>query len=128
MSSNHIFATTPDPERVLRAAQRIEYPIRMWYFVGGLVAAFGLAHLLYSLFNTCRPRKTVQELAHHATHQEDQIVWRRLPQAIMTSLRIIAFRYTIPVGRQYAVCVLEAALAAGYLGVILTFGLVNGCP
>ena len=105
---------------------RQEYPKRLWYCVASAIALF----ILTNIGSKLRRRARCNALFRGPpSFPKDihigPISWRRLPSAIGTTWYITAYRWTIPLGRNHVLCLIELGVTALYAAAVLTWSLVN---
>lgn len=54
-----------------------------------------------------------------ATPQHTAVSWRRLPLAIDTAFKVVAFRWTVPYGLNYVLSLSEVFFTVGYLAALM---------
>lgn len=139
MGYNHSFIrprhTSPSAaDLLLKAQEQRIYVRQFWIFLASVIAVLALFHwtsVLWSL--VCRPTTT----AHHTSEKEKyepevekqnrvgRRSWRHLPAAIASAFRIIAFRWTIPLGFKAVSSVSELVFIISYIVALLVWLLVN---
>ncbi|KIM25520.1 hypothetical protein M408DRAFT_315075 [Serendipita vermifera MAFF 305830] len=123
-------STTPaylnTPYRAYQLWQRAEYPKQVWYFVGAGLGALVLCNLFYILRVRLRKGK-LMENRHITTGDNEKHTgvgrgpasWRRLPLAIDSAFKIVAFRWTVPYGLNYVLSLSEVFFTVGYLTALM---------
>lgn len=139
MGYNHSFIrprhTSPSPaDLLLKAQEQRIYVRQFWIFLASVIAVLAFFHwtsVLWSLI--CRPTTT----AHHTSEKEKyepevekqnrvgRRSWRHLPAATASAFRIIAFRWTIPIGFKAVSSVSELVFIISYIVALLIWLLVN---
>lgn len=138
MSFPFLAEQTTDPNRVIRMERNEEYPKYSWYVIGSFLGVVAICHTinLVILWRRCsyQPKtilETVEGEKDVASESGASVVpkaisIRRLPLAILNSYRSIAFRMTVPVGRNHVINFAEVLLMSAYI--ILLFSLTFlGC-
>jgi len=112
-------ATKVDPNKALRVARSWAYPKQVLYFLSSFIALVTLLHYS-SLSYRYATRKRV-----YTSAQRTSSSLRRLPLAVLDSLKAIAFRWTIPVGSNFSLNLAEVGVTIGYIAVLLSWTFVN---
>ena len=121
------------PYRTYQLWQRTEYPKQVWYFVSSAIGALVLCNLIYILRVRYRKNLLMKNVrAQMAVHDSEKSVgtnhtaasWRRLPLAIDTAFKIVAFRWTVPYGLNYVLPFSEVFLTVGYLAALMIWNFI----
>ncbi|KAK7695500.1 hypothetical protein QCA50_000136 [Cerrena zonata] len=116
-------------DRALKAQQQAEYVKELWIFLASIVALLTVIRFVRLGFSAVyRPRSSLQSRStsnEKSTEepavpgQTGKLSWRRLPYAVATSFRIVAFRLNIRIGPRAYASVSELTFIFGYI--IATF-------
>jgi hypothetical protein len=117
-------ATALDKAR--RKAHALEYPRNAWIVVGSIIAFVAVCHWIGLLWTYTFARR-------HATNADQSptsrrpiaINWLRLPLALTNVFRVVAFRWTISIGNDLTLNVMEIFLACAYAAIVCTWAFVN---
>ncbi|KAK0454111.1 iron reductase [Desarmillaria tabescens] len=111
-SSYVSLAKASNPDRDIRVGRTAAYPKQYWYLIASFIALVSLCRILSLAYAyTRRP-------------QGRSKVWR-LPSTVVNVFRIIAFRWTVPLGRSHVMNLAEIFLGVMYLTAMLTWTLIN---
>ncbi|KIJ53374.1 hypothetical protein M422DRAFT_202279 [Sphaerobolus stellatus SS14] len=133
-SSNSSAPKPVDPNKALRIARSAAYPKEIWYLVVCVIFLASICHLssvLWSIRTVRKNRPTSKQIDNPSsetlpggrTTAKSSI--RRLPLAIVNAFRIVAFRWTIPLGGTLRVNFVEIFTTVGYLVAILVWEFIN---
>ncbi|KAG7448413.1 uncharacterized protein BT62DRAFT_889147 [Guyanagaster necrorhizus] len=111
-SSYVSLATSPNLDRNIRVARAAEYPKQYWYLIASFTVLVSLCRILSLVY------------AYTRRSQGRSKVWR-LFSAIVNVFRILAFRWTIPLGRSHIMNLAEIFLGVIYLAAMLIWTLIN---
>ncbi|KAI0265185.1 ferric reductase NAD binding domain-containing protein [Gloeopeniophorella convolvens] len=131
-----LYSPSPISERATSAADRLlknrlqrQYVKDFWICMGSVLAflaAIRLAKVLLSVrHKRDRPsptedeKKTPLEVAEPSNTR--RISWRRIPVAFATLFRIVAFRWTVPIGLKSVMSISELTFIAGYITTMFVF-------
>lgn len=95
------------------------YPKHILYFIASFIALVSLCHFL-SMFYSFITRKRVYHWKKRTT-----MSFTRLPAAVADSFRILAFRWTIPIGSSQELNLVEVGLSLSYIAILFTWTFVN---
>lgn len=120
-------------DRLIRDRTQSKFVKQVWYLIGGVVAlliCIRIARYLHLLLTVPKPaqekdKETKKVDLERADPRIGKISVRRLPLAIATAFRIVAFRWTITAGSFMVSSVSEAAFVLGYMASILIWLLVD---
>jgi hypothetical protein len=119
----------PDPDRVLRVTLAAEFPSQMWYFTGAFIFVVALSNLVILLSDFRYRRSRIQhenQARVQSQNQNSQVIdtsaanrrtnpaLTRLPFAIVDFVRVVAFRWSLPVGRNLRLSVAEVFVFCGW--------------
>ncbi|KAF8592671.1 hypothetical protein K439DRAFT_1504455 [Ramaria rubella] len=123
---------TANPDRLLKLAQQARYVKEVWWFLASVIAAMSLIHygsILLKLYQHRRQlnARSVEEKSGEAAIPggTGKICLRRLPNALISTFRIIFFRWTIPIGTHSVASVAELLFIAGYISGLLVWEFAN---
>ncbi|KAI0068942.1 hypothetical protein BV25DRAFT_1817865 [Artomyces pyxidatus] len=118
--------TSSAADRLLKAEEQRKYVRELWIFLGSVIAALAfvrLCNIILSLTRTHKPSPSspkpmeVEKGSFEPTENGAQrrISWRRLPIALATAFRTVAFRWTIPIGPRSVMSISELTFIIGYI-------------
>ncbi|KAF8875281.1 ferric reductase NAD binding domain-containing protein [Mucidula mucida] len=113
-----ILAKKIDPDRAIRVQRAADYPKQVWYLLASFIVFLSICHVISLLFNRAR---RIQG----RNGERGRISLRRVPLAFVNVFRVMAFRWTIPIGNYYTLNVAEIFLTAAYIAIIFTWSLIN---
>lgn len=126
-------ASPTKADLALKAEQQAKYVKDLWIVLACVVALLALIRTLRfaSSFipsgrHALRP-PTVEktDLESMQSGRNDRISWKRLPAAISSTFRVVAFRSNIPVGPGAVVSIAELLFVLGYISIMLVLLLIN---
>jgi ferric-chelate reductase len=103
----------------------------VWYIVLSAIAAATLINVVSKLWawkQLWARRKNLFRRSQPITTPSGQtkgVSLRRIPAAILTASRIVAFRWRILMGKSYSMSILEVFIALTYLAALLTHEFVH---
>ncbi|KAF9033922.1 hypothetical protein BDZ89DRAFT_1158104 [Hymenopellis radicata] len=113
-----IIAQKVDPDRAIRVQRAADYPKQVWYLLASFIAFVSICHGISLLFSRTR---RIQG----RNGERGGISLRRVPLAFVNVFRVMAFRWTIPIGNYYTLNVAEVFLTAAYIAIVFTWSLIN---
>ncbi|KAK0203870.1 iron reductase [Desarmillaria ectypa] len=111
-SSYASLAKALNPDRDIRVARAAAYPKQYWYLIASFIALVSLCHILSMVYAYTR-------------RSRDRSKVLRLSSTVVNVFRILAFRWTVPLGRSHIVNLAEIFLGVMYLTAMLTWTLIN---
>lgn len=119
-------------EKALRTFRAKYYPIYSVYLVVTLifvVAIFNVASVIHRLLALHRVRRGTnlnndKESGNGASPRRGRVSLRRLPLAMISTIRMASYRVTVPFGAHFPL--VEVAVTLGYLLAMLVFDFANG--
>lgn len=126
----NILATTP-ADRVYRNQRQAEYAKQVWYFIACIIALLSCIRAIRFLLSRLTPptpgltHKEKKDLEALQPANDHAISIRRLPLALVTAFRIIAFRWTITISSYNLASVAEVTFIFGYMAAIFIWLLVD---
>ncbi|RDB22637.1 putative ferric reductase transmembrane component [Hypsizygus marmoreus] len=123
-------ATTAS-DRLYRSQRQAEFVKEIWYFIACsivLLACIRAVRFIYSRLGNNAPRPLHDEKKDTEAHERlgnSTISVRRLPLALATAFRIIAFRWTIVIGPYNVASISEVTFIIGYMAAIFVWLLVD---
>lgn len=120
---------------LLKAQEQRVYVRQFWIFLASVIAVLAFFHwtsVAWSLL------LRTSNYAHHCTSEKEKHglevekqtrvgrrSWRNLPGAAASAFRIVAFRWTVPIGFKAVVSVSELVFISSYIVALLVWLLVN---
>jgi ferric-chelate reductase len=104
-----------------------QYPNNMAFFLMSTLAFFTLIHVLTIARRLLRPRSPQQVVAdlESSNLHSQKASWRRLPSALASTLRIVAFRFPVPLGFGFQLLGAELFIIVTYLCVLFIWTLID---
>ncbi|KAF8526248.1 ferric reductase NAD binding domain-containing protein [Hysterangium stoloniferum] len=99
-----------DPNRAIRIYRTHTYPRQVWYCLSGFV---GLLTVVYLIRQPSRSPSNAS------------ISSRHIPLSVVNTLRIVLYRFTLPIGGGSSLTVAEIATISGYIIMMFTWEFVN---
>lgn len=129
-------ASSSAADRAVRDALEAKSVQEVWYILAsaiGLLAFLRLARILLSNAPTVGRAETGELTEKGDAEQQSnsptgKSSLRRLPNAIVAAFKIVAFRWSIPIGPQAAMSVAELTFILGYITVIFVREFVQSKP
>lgn len=125
-------STSTSAERVLKAKLQEQSVKELWMFIGAVILLLSCVRAGRYLFSCAnRPNNTSRQVTPKADPErlrsgsQATISLRRIPAAILSAFRIVAFRLAIPIGPSSVMLVSELTFICGYIIAIFTWLLVN---
>ncbi|KAG2072169.1 hypothetical protein BDR04DRAFT_1014238 [Suillus decipiens] len=103
------------------------YPKKVWYTIATflfIVGCFQWGSLVHSKFARRTHYKTDEETA-TANDIRYKFSLRRIPLAIINFYRVVAFRWTIEIGRSYTLNIAEVFVTVAYIALLLIYAFIN---
>jgi ferric-chelate reductase len=125
---------SPTPADIhLKAEQSAKYVKDFWLLltcVIGLITVVRVAQVLRgALFPLKRPpTPAIDEkpaVEQPQPGRTNALAWRRLPAAIVTSAKIVSFRWTVPIGPSSVASISELAFICGYIAAMFVLLLID---
>jgi ferric-chelate reductase len=103
-----------------------EYPKRVWYILTGAIALATVINILSAFWRFTRVRggPSVAKTWSPSVRARGPSL-RRIPAAMLTASRILAFRWRILMGTSYSMSLLEAFITLVYLAILLIHDFVH---
>ncbi|KAF8998385.1 iron reductase [Cyathus striatus] len=115
----------PDPDRTRRVAHALTYFKEVWYFMACFIALVALGNWIGVAYVNYRERQSRGPSIDVRNRRGSFAYVRRFPLAVIDTLRALAFRWTIPLGKQYQINVMDVLASTAYISVIFTWSLIN---
>lgn len=124
---------TASLDKIIRVYRNAEYPKELWYFLASLIFVISLLQhatlILPKLFVIRRRLRVSSPVDPESPRGPSEsssrrLSWRRAPLALVNTLRIIAFRWTIDLG-SYSLNLTEVALTCVYIIALFTWTFIN---
>ncbi|TFY82597.1 hypothetical protein EWM64_g1407 [Hericium alpestre] len=125
-------------DRLLKAQQQRKYVKEFWLFLTAVIGILAFFRLIFFLSSFIfRPQPATPGDSASATGKEKttsetvepgcsrRASWRRLPSAAASVFRIVAFRWTIPIGLKAVASVSELTFIIGYVVAIFIWLLID---
>ena len=128
-----------EAELKLKAEQQAEYVKQLWLFltaVIGLLTVINWSRLLLRTLRASRAQKRRGDNSLESVYVTETVPFpsgatngrlslRRIPQAISSTFRVLAFRTTVPIGPSSVMSVSELTFIIGYVAALLVWLWVN---
>lgn len=123
----------PDPDRTIRIAHAVIYPIHLWYFFASfifLLTVINYTRRVTNYYHARAQRRRLTQAPNDGTSAQGHPtrgpinLWR-LPRALGDTLRALSFRWTVPIGQSYTLNLAEVVLSAMHMAACLTWSLIN---
>lgn len=108
---------TVDPNRSIRAALSAKYPKQVWYLLASFLTLVSLCHFASLLLSR------VQRNRVGSSSRRGAISLRRIPLALVNLFRVLAFRWTVPIGSSHSLNFAEVFLTMAYIAVLFAWTL-----
>ncbi|KAG5648690.1 hypothetical protein DXG03_000036 [Asterophora parasitica] len=118
-------------QRAYRSARQAQYAKELWYFIGCTIALLSFIRALRFFFSWLAPRAAAPEPKEkpdvEAGKSSSNVATSlsRVPLAIGTAFRIVAFRWTISFGSYNLASITEVTFILGYMTAIFVWLLVD---
>ncbi|KAG1795142.1 ferric reductase NAD binding domain-containing protein [Suillus plorans] len=104
-----------------------KYPQQVWIFIGVfplVVGCFQWGSHIHSKFARRRHHESDEETApiHNIQYK---FSLRRIPLAIINFYRVVAFRWTLEIGKSYTLNMAEVFVTMAYIALLLTYAFIN---
>ncbi|KAJ7448009.1 ferric reductase NAD binding domain-containing protein [Mycena latifolia] len=120
-SNFSVDAKAVNPDRAPSHARTYAYPPRVWYFIASFIALVSLYHFTELFVSRVRSKKPTISSA----GGRGGISLRRIPLAILNSVRTVIFRTTLSLSGSYKLNVTELLIACAYIATVFTWALLN---
>lgn len=126
--------TPSKADLALKAEQAAHYVRTLWITLASVVAFLTVCHIVRSLASIRRTRKdwsnaltleTGEKEAVNSHQSKGKVSLRRVPLALATCFRIVAFRTTLWIGPGAVLSISEFAFISIYVGIMLMFVLID---
>lgn len=126
-------STTSPADRKLKAELQEKYVKELWFFLAAVIALLACIRAgRYICSIIFKPKPLDLGLSNKNSNieaidggQTGKLSLRRLPAACSSAFRIVAFRYTIPIGPSSVASISELVFICGYMVAIFVWLLVN---
>ncbi|KAG2112970.1 ferric reductase like transmembrane component-domain-containing protein [Suillus discolor] len=103
------------------------YPQQVWVFIGvslSIIGCFQWGSHIHSKFARRRHHESDEETApiHNIQYK---FSLRRIPLAIINFYRVVAFRWTLEIGKSYTLNMAEVLVTMTYIALLLTYAFIN---
>lgn len=118
-------------DSLLKAKQQREYVKDLWIFLASVVAFLAVIRALRALASfVFRPRPPPANSEKEGEHalpqiQTGKVSCRRIPSALASTFRTVAFRTNIPIGPGVVASMVELVFIIGYIVTMLVFTLID---
>lgn len=135
------FASRSSPSRAeleLKAEKQAEYVKQLWFLLAAVIGLLSIINWTRRLLRRMRSPKaqkrgpdTPAESAYaienvpFPSNSAGRVHLRRIPQAISSFFRVLAFRTTVPIGPSSVMLVSELTFIAGYIVALLVWLWIN---
>ncbi|KAI0828500.1 iron reductase [Trametes gibbosa] len=120
-----------DPNRAIRAGHNKEYPREVWWFVASFIALVALSRSLSwatsKLLSGRRPTaaQKTKDAEAGVTPPARRFSWRNVPLTVVNAYRVVAFRWTLQIGKSYTLNLAEVFITVAYVVGLFTWEFVN---
>lgn len=132
MAKFSMFTSRAEPsaaDRAVKAAQQAEFVRDLWLVIASVIGFLTIIRLLrLGLWYIRKPNQLQGAPSTPATEKtspEDgrtgstgKVSWRRIPAALASGFRIVAFRLSIPIGPGSVASIAELSFICGYIAVM----------
>jgi ferric-chelate reductase len=119
-------------DKARRRAHAIQYPKNAWIVVGSIIALVAVCHWVgllwtYTFARRSQYTSTTAQSSNNTRRSRgsNAIQWSRLPIALTNVFRVVAFRWTIPIGNDHTLNAMEIFLLCAYIAIVYTWAFVN---
>ncbi|KAG2151644.1 FAD-binding domain-containing protein [Suillus bovinus] len=105
----------------------VQYPQQIWYTIAAflfVIGCFQWGLFLHSKFAR-RARHEYDEETVIANGVHRKFSLRRIPLAVINVYRVVAFRWTLEIGRSYTLNMTEVFVTVAYIVLLLTYAFIN---
>jgi ferric-chelate reductase len=129
LATKNATANTTALDKARRIANAFQYPKNAWIVVGSIIASVAICHwigLLWTYTSTHRHIPSSTARSPKSRHRESSAIkWSRLPIALTNVFRVVAFRWTIPIGNDHALNATEIFLVCAYVAIVYIWAFIN---
>ncbi|KAF8526250.1 ferric reductase NAD binding domain-containing protein [Hysterangium stoloniferum] len=122
-----------DPNKILRVYRDHTYPREVWYSLSGFVGLLTVVYLIRRLI-LWRAKRVVPVMTLDSKERGGEpsrspsnasISSRHIPLSVANTLRIVLYRFTLPIGGGSSLTVAEIVTISGYIIMLFTWEFVN---
>ncbi|KAG1725636.1 uncharacterized protein EDB91DRAFT_1087050 [Suillus paluster] len=104
------------------------YPMQAWYCIGifiFVIAIFQWISFFHSKFSRKRSTSNGSDPEQAPVHHRRVFSWRRIPLGLVNAYRVIAFRWTVEIGKWYTLNVVEIFVTVAYISFLFIWAFIN---
>ncbi|OSC98884.1 iron reductase [Trametes coccinea BRFM310] len=124
-----VLARAANPDKPIRVGRNKEYPRQLWWLIASFIALVSLSHFLSVAVAKCSRRRTdggtTSRPGNTRSSSDHRLSWRRLPLALVNAFRVVAFRWTLPVGQWQSLTFAEVFIVCAYIVALFTWAFVD---
>jgi ferric-chelate reductase len=129
LATKNATASAAALDKARRIAHAHQYPKDAWIVVGSIIAFVAVCHWLGLLWTYTAARRHITASTTQPPNSRrpgyNAIKWSRLPIALTNVFRVVAFRWTIPIGNDHTLSATEIFLVCAYVATVYTWAFVN---
>ncbi|PCH37152.1 iron reductase [Wolfiporia cocos MD-104 SS10] len=121
-------AKVVSPDKALRVARAKGYPNEVWWLIAcfvGMITVFQLGSWLVSTLFRLKKSSSAGDAEAGISQANGRFSLRRIPEAIVNTYRVLAFRWTIQVGSSYTLNLAEVVVTFGYIIALFVWEFIN---
>ena len=118
-------------DEAIRAQRTHEYPHQLWWFIASFIGLLAITHFLsWATFRgssrvPSREQTTDHEAGRAALVTPGVFSWRNLPTALVNLYRVVAFRWSLNIGKSYTLNFAEVFVTCAYIVALFTWEFIN---
>jgi ferric-chelate reductase len=110
---------------LLKVEHQAKYVKELWLFLASIIALLTVVNVISKIVDGISPPKSQAKEQYASSSGHGRFSLRRLPAAIASSFKIIAFRVTVPIGPSSVTSVTEIIFILGYIIALITWLFVD---
>ncbi|KAH7890610.1 ferric reductase NAD binding domain-containing protein [Phlebopus sp. FC_14] len=126
MDTTTLAAATGPTDKTIRVSRNKLYPIQAWYCIAiflFIIGIFQWSSFLHSKFVRRRSASGADEELASSPARDFSL--RRIPVALANAFRVIAFRWTLDVGKSYTLNMAEVFITVAYIVFLYVWVFIN---
>ncbi|KAI0710554.1 ferric reductase NAD binding domain-containing protein [Earliella scabrosa] len=118
-------------DEAIRAQRTHEYPHQLWWLIASFIGLLAITHFLSwatsrgSSKVPSREKTTDPEAGGGALVTPGVFSWRNLPTALVNLYRVVAFRWSLNIGKSYTLNFAEVFVTCAYIVALFTWEFLN---
>ncbi|KAG0697523.1 ferric reductase NAD binding domain-containing protein [Suillus ampliporus] len=112
----------------LQATRDQLYPMQAWYCIGlfiFIIAVFQWIPFFHSKFARSRPTSNQSDPEQAVVPYRRVFPWCRIPVGLINAYRVIAFRWTLEIGKWYTLNMVEIFVTMAYISFLFVWAFIN---